>query len=168
MVTAQGRKRIPHSRDLHPGLAGYVPLSVDCVARGRDRINLRRAGALAGRLSSPTFGGLLFGFRLRRRSLRCLERISISEGHVERTSPAGPRSRIRVHAARASTRAVRRSRLRRSLTRLGTSRSMDRNRARSIDSRKGTFRSRVRLRDQCCLVRGPYQHRHGPAGVASR
>jgi uncharacterized membrane protein len=34
---------------------------------------------------------------LRRRSLRCLERISISEGHVviERTSPAGPRSRIR-------------------------------------------------------------------------
>jgi hypothetical protein len=50
-------------RRLYPGLAGYVPQSVDCcVARGRDRINLRRAGALAGRLSSLTFGGLLFGF----------------------------------------------------------------------------------------------------------
>jgi hypothetical protein len=97
----RNRRRIPHTSDLHPGLAGYVPQSVDCcVARGRDRINLRRAGALAGRLSSLTFGGCNTFFpavravvrlRLRRRSLRCLERISISEGHVviERTSPGG-------------------------------------------------------------------------------
>jgi uncharacterized membrane protein len=48
--------------------------------------------------SGLAFGGLLLGFVCARRSLRRLERISLSEGHVviERTSAAGPRSCIRV------------------------------------------------------------------------
>jgi uncharacterized membrane protein len=48
--------------------------------------------------SGLAFGGLLLGFVCARRSLRRLERISLSEGHVviERTSAVGPRSYVRV------------------------------------------------------------------------